>query len=297
MFRLHKSLTERIYLLSVEQQSQDQWVFKVKGQSKNIYDQRLNPEHFYCSCPDHKTRGTFCKHLLFLVARVAQKTDIASKIQYNFSNWNETNYGLWVEAFKERLKNRVEKSTKHSAGGKDCPICFEEITETEEAIQCITTCKNWLHKSCMDLWLTSGHRSCPMCRAIWVVTENTDIEEINSKIEVTLLEDKSEVTSEVITDVIFEVTEDMSLIDFCASKGLEYKKKNIYYEIVKNEEIEIESIKMMEKTSRNFLNMDSIKEKIVDKIIRKNQYKEYMIFARVNRFNRKVVKGQHILVC
>jgi len=77
---------------------------------------------------------------------------------------------------------------------------------------------------------------------------------------------------------------------------LEYKKKNIYYEIVKNEEIEIESIKMMEKTIKNFLNMDSIKEKIVDKIIRPSQYKEYMIFAKVNRFNRKVVKGQHILV-
>ena len=40
MEKLERALHQRIYLLSVNQESNDLWNFSVKGESKNIYKQK-----------------------------------------------------------------------------------------------------------------------------------------------------------------------------------------------------------------------------------------------------------------
>jgi Ring finger domain len=183
MLRLQKSLSEKIYLLYANQISETQWDFKVRGQSKNIYQQTLTPFQFTCSCPDHKTKQTFCKHLLFLVARVAVRIDIASKLSNDKTLWGEIYFNLCSVAWIERLKSRMEnenkpKTTAPSAIGNDCPVCFEEMKDGESLSQCITTCKNYFHSECIQLWLSSGHSNCPLCRATWTdehTEENVEV--------------------------------------------------------------------------------------------------------------------------
>jgi hypothetical protein len=184
MLRLTKSLSEKIYLLYANQISESQWDFKVRGQSKNIYQQTLTPSQFTCSCPDHKTKQTFCKHLLFLVARVAIQMNLASNLSNDKTLWSINYFNDCSKSWIERLKSRiVENQTKSkpiccSAIGNDCPVCFEEMKEGESLAQCITTCKNYFHKECINLWLSSGHNNCPLCRAGWVTENEENVEVI-----------------------------------------------------------------------------------------------------------------------
>ena len=181
MIRLKKALAEKIYLLSATQVSALEWSFKVRGQSNNVYDQTLSTTTFSCSCPDHKSRATFCKHLLFLVARVAMQMELAGKLQHNKANWKDTAFAACVASWINRLKNRMssdgDKGKPVEKVDGDCSICFEEIKEGEELTKCVITCKNAFHKNCMKLWLESGHDTCPLCRAEWVEVKE-EIEEI-----------------------------------------------------------------------------------------------------------------------
>jgi hypothetical protein len=184
MLRLTKSLSEKIYLLYANQISESQWDFKVRGQSKNIYQQTLTPSLFTCSCPDHKTKQTFCKHLLFLVARVAIQMNIASNLSNDKTLWSINYFNDCSKSWIERLKSRIAenqtkpKSTDCSAIGNDCPVCFEEMKEGESLTRCITTCKNYFHSECINLWLSSGHNNCPLCRAGWVNESEENVENV-----------------------------------------------------------------------------------------------------------------------
>ena len=53
--RLIKALSEKMYLLSAIQ-NEDEWIFNVRGQSTNIYEQHLGSKNFSCSCPDHQKK-------------------------------------------------------------------------------------------------------------------------------------------------------------------------------------------------------------------------------------------------
>jgi Mg-chelatase subunit ChlD len=173
MLRLKKSLSEKIYLLSANQVSNEEWNFKLRGQSGNTYEQVLSPTTFSCSCPDHKSRATFCKHLLFLVARVAVQMELAAKLQQNKANWKSTAFDACVAAWINRLKNHTsaEKRVVEKVDG-DCAICFEEMRDGDELVKCNLTCKNGFHKDCMQQWINSGHNTCPLCRAEWVEVNN-----------------------------------------------------------------------------------------------------------------------------
>lgn len=96
-------------MLSANQVSAEEWGFKVRGRTNNVYEQKLSSTGFSCSCPDHKSRATFCKHLLFLVARVAMQMELANKLQQNKANWKETAFTACVTAWVNRLKNRLTK--------------------------------------------------------------------------------------------------------------------------------------------------------------------------------------------
>ena len=79
--RLNKALSEKMCLLSASYNNDsNEWDFKMRGNTNNIYEQHLCSKTYSCSCPDHQGKHTFCKHLLFLVARVAKQYDLAGEL-------------------------------------------------------------------------------------------------------------------------------------------------------------------------------------------------------------------------
>lgn len=206
MLRLKKSLSEKIYLLSANQVAGDKWMFKVRGQTNNVYEQILEPNNFSCSCPDHKKGNKFCKHLLFLVGRVSMQIELAAKICTDKSNWKEAAFISCANCWVNRLKNHIGKNPTltgtSSCDGGDCPVCFEEMKADEEKSQCTLTCKNWFHSECIKLWLESDHTTCPLCRSKW---DTSDGVKEDNPVDVQLLASSAEAISqqEIKTDIVF----------------------------------------------------------------------------------------------
>lgn len=173
MLKLQKSLSEKIYLISVNQVSSTEWKFSLRGQSNNVYEQNLKGDSFSCSCPDHQTRKTFCKHLLFLISRVAVQMDLAASVAHNKAKWTDNAFKACSQSWINRLKSHItcikkdDSECNKAAIGTDCSICFEEMKQGETFVQCITTCKNYFHSDCIKRWLETGHDTCPLCRGDW----------------------------------------------------------------------------------------------------------------------------------
>jgi hypothetical protein len=190
MQRYHRALKERIYLLSAKQ-NEDNFIFSVRGSSLNIYEQKLDKEKFYCSCPDHITRETFCKHLLFLVGRVAEQKTMARNLCIYSHLWDENHFNIISEDLIERLKKRLNTDTKKNCKEEnmnleDCPICFEKMEGNDDIYKCKNTCNNYFHYDCIKKWLYSKSNeqsTCPLCRSIIIIDDNDSYIDKNVKTE------------------------------------------------------------------------------------------------------------------
>jgi hypothetical protein len=199
MEKLERALRERIYLLTANQ-STNLWEFTVKGQSSKIYTQKLTPESFSCTCPDHYLKKGFCKHLLFLLSRVANQTEIAVIVCENKSKWNDELFMICSVLWLERLKSRqatvvsqvnedIAKKLK-DAVGENCSVCFEEICANDRLLICETTCKNVFHNDCLQMWFNTGHDNCPLCRAKWKAEKMEEgVDGISNNLQIKLSDD------------------------------------------------------------------------------------------------------------
>ena len=177
--RLIKALSEKMCLLCATQ-TEDKWVMKMRGSSNNVYVQTLTETSYVCSCPDQQGKNTFCKHLLFLVARVAKQYELGGELaQRPKTTWKKSAYDAcsmsWRNCLSHLIKTKVESEETPTIVEGLCSICFEDLGSSCELLECTTTCHQHFHKECMDRWLEHGD-TCPNCRANWVngdVTSST----------------------------------------------------------------------------------------------------------------------------
>lgn len=136
---------------------------------------------FWCSCPDHKfnskKKNMVCKHICFLVCRVGKLMDV------NFFNTKKLTAEQY-EAFKTKVENihnilkdqtisRPKETITYDLFHKHmkpmdeddiCPICYDNMNDaTKENVLSCPTCNNYVHKTCMDVWLERKD-SCVYCR-------------------------------------------------------------------------------------------------------------------------------------
>jgi hypothetical protein len=316
MERLRKSLLERIYLLSANQVSLEHWLFNVRGQSNNIYKQNIKPTCFSCSCPDYAIRKSFCKHLLFLIARVAINTSLATDLCVNKTKWSNDVFNnlqsKWIDRLKHRLENKKE-CNKSNAIGNDCSICFEEMKTGEVFSQCITTCKNYFHEGCIQLWFQTGHDTCPLCRGKWNNNTESDID-----INISLLNEPPipnieppipnieppipNIEPQNIEMNIITINTEETIKEFCLINNIDYKKKTIYYEFIKTEIINNKKkIILMEKSTGYFFEGNNAREILgmdnnTELTLKPGMLCNYIIFIQSTSSNRKLLKNQKIII-
>lgn len=313
MSRLYKSSSERIYLLSANQVSQEHWVFKVRGQSNKIYEQNIKPTLYSCKCPDHAIRKSFCKHLLFLISRVALNPSLARDLYNDKNKWNLDMFNIlnkvWIERLKNRINTKEEKTQLHAnAIGNDCSICFEEMKSGEIFTQCITTCKNYFHEDCLKLWLNTSHDTCPLCRGKWCKTKDSAHDIIDNSTEISILElvqPEQTVIPPVIEPIvqnnnIITVNNEGTIKEICNANNLEYNKGHIYYEFIKTEKINNKKkIILLEKTTGQLFEGNNAREIMglteEEITIKPGMLSNYTIFIQSTSSNRKLLKNQKII--
>ena len=293
MEKLERALRERIYLLTANQTT-DLWEFTVKGQSSKIYTQKLTPSTFSCTCPDHYLKKGFCKHLLFLLSRVANQTEIAVIVCENKAKWNDELFMicsvLWLERLKSQQSHNMNKvdtdisKRLKAAVGENCSVCFEEIQANDRLSICAKTCKNVFHNDCIQMWFNTGHDTCPLCRAKWSAKSREEgVDGISNNLQVNLAEDDASHTlhSSPPPSLPPQVVNNLLLIIETT--------KHIYpaiYLIQKHADVivndyfnNIEGLKMGVITFENTLDFTDNKEIIID-FIRAIQY------TGLNRYNQ-----------
>ena len=189
-----RGMQQRMFLLDVchnvthEESVDEEWIFQVKGTTSD-YDVLISMQNFSCSCPDYKTRGKICKHLYFIIGRIAECNTLINSLESEIeagtrgSYLTEGEFDTITKSLIKRLStrlNQVETTTTKSndidipdLSGESCVICFEDLSDGNVA-QCVNVgphCKNYFHKNCLDEWLYKN-QSCPLCRRKWNLKPN-----------------------------------------------------------------------------------------------------------------------------
>lgn len=150
-----------------------------RKQSRETYDIEINFEQrkIGCSCKDYTFRcqknGIVCKHITFLVTKVANIYDVK---YFNTTILSDDN----VKTLKEVLNTNTLNTSSVSIKGinKDfkssnkefnerevCPICCDCFQTKNECLSC-PECKNFVHKNCFDVWFENSNK-CVYCRSVW----------------------------------------------------------------------------------------------------------------------------------
>ena len=77
--RSKRAMAQKMFLLNAFK-CKDEWKFIVKG-TTNDYELLIDDKLISCSCPDFSQRGKICKHLYFIIGKIAQNTNLLTKLE------------------------------------------------------------------------------------------------------------------------------------------------------------------------------------------------------------------------
>lgn len=132
--------------------------------------------NFTCNCKDFtfraKSRDIVCKHITFIICKVLGIYDhtffetkkLSSDYQKRMARiigssglWNNNSISV------KHLNSEFNKNTVRKLNTEDpCPICCDTFG-SGETISC-PSCHQFVHKSCMDIWLKQSDK-CVYCRS------------------------------------------------------------------------------------------------------------------------------------
>jgi hypothetical protein len=171
--RIRKSLNETMYLISATKNTdRSDWLFIVEGSRGTPYNIVIKESGMSCTCPFYKTRFNTCKHMFFILGRIA-KMDLG---HINTDSPKLNAFDIYPD-----LDNKLNSIMSSRSAGivqdrptpfrgpdGDCSICYESLeTDTGPDSMCML-CHNYFHKSCIKHWLSnSSRKNCPLCRNVW----------------------------------------------------------------------------------------------------------------------------------
>lgn len=182
--RIFRGLQQRLYLIDVNKIEDNHWLFDVEGSTGNIYEVNIS-NNITCECIDFHKRHKICKHIYFIIGKVLDKKIwLNSLIKEDpdinlFNTITEINLNEYIHNKiyeKTNKKELKEKELKENENEKDlsylcdevCGICYDNFQKEDlvDKIENCLLCKNYLHKSCLKVWLPRSC-TCPYCRTKW----------------------------------------------------------------------------------------------------------------------------------
>lgn len=190
--RKGRALLERLYLLEAKRISNHSWSFVVRGSTGKIYDVVLSETKVSCSCFDCKQRRRICKHIYFIIGRIAQNKDLLVQMGDNLNvNVFELDPSLSL-----KISNRIwpsenslpsttdESNSSDAERDNTCSICYEDVTieplggnGSQHSKTNCKSCKNVFHTDCIRIW-TNRNPTCPMCRTAWIDKRSDSTDEL-----------------------------------------------------------------------------------------------------------------------
>lgn len=161
--RQSRSMKQTIYLIQAEQHA-GEWNFMVEGTTSASYKVTLMDGLCRCTCRDFYGRQRICKHIYFIIGRVAQLPDMMHALTddpTDFEMTEELNCALVMAVHNTRDSPTIGSCTLV----EECPICFENVEV--DTVVC-DQCHHNFHMGCMRRWWANKKTSCPLCRAAFI---------------------------------------------------------------------------------------------------------------------------------
>lgn len=187
-----RAFTQRIYLLKFEEKK-NQLNFNVRGARNIIYNLKLSKNTCTCDCPFYDKNKIICKHILFVIYKIASETTMARNLCFNENLYDENFYNVVrnsiIDNFnkiknkdnKNKDNNKKEIDTSNAIADDYCTICYEDLNDD---LFYEKNCRHLFHQDCIDKWL-EFNKKCPLCRTPIILdrNENTMAFDENTKIK------------------------------------------------------------------------------------------------------------------
>lgn len=155
----------------------DLYEYVIMGTTGNAYTVTMH-ESPTCSCPDHVTRKTRCKHIYFVLLKILHTDDtLIDKDQYTIDelakicvNDKEISNVFYVDDdLRKKYTHQKNKTntTNRKDTDDDCPICLDPLENGEELDYCKHGCGKHIHVQCLNMWATRHSKICVFCKSDW----------------------------------------------------------------------------------------------------------------------------------
>lgn len=171
--RKDRSLGQPLYLIDASHTRSRGWNILVEGASGRSYHVFLGKSKCSCSCPDFVGRNKVCKHIYFVIGRVAKMSDLLRRMRSSPSAFRLTNE--LCDALKHAVTPRTTRASSvpnlldalgEEEDREECCICFDELAVDPDTQEC-PFCAKQFHLECMERWWRRGNATCPMCRGMF----------------------------------------------------------------------------------------------------------------------------------
>lgn len=184
MSRKYRGLTQPLYIVECRM-TDECFDCDIMGTTGNVYTVKMLNEPI-CTCPDFSQRGMRCKHIYFLLIKGLKIShDDAEDLFYDDEDLEDmrerihNTAHLFVSDAKRKKYKKMKKSheggvtdnkvAQKSFEGASCPICLDDLKETDHIVYCQYTCGNNYHKQCIDEFKKAfkGRFKCTLCQGYW----------------------------------------------------------------------------------------------------------------------------------
>lgn len=168
-------------------------LFDVLGATGNCYTVSIGKQPS-CTCPDSQ-KNNICKHRVFVMLRVLkvdrnnpvlwQKALLQQEVEAILKSSSPIAHDVSADpSVCQELKKRTnlgENSSQYDVARDsvkgDCPICTDDMQQSERSMTFCANCKNHVHNECIQFWITARKGqsldvTCPLCRSKWVDGQN-----------------------------------------------------------------------------------------------------------------------------
>jgi len=156
--------------------------YDVMGTTGNVYTICIC-QFPTCTCPDFKSRNKRCKHIYFVLSRIMKVSEDREDVK-NYTNEELTDMfnkipdilnNLKVDSHLVNMYLKIKKKPNGEIEQQDitaemiCPICLENLTETNEPmVYCKYSCGIPIHELCFEMFnKKKADVKCLLCQKDW----------------------------------------------------------------------------------------------------------------------------------
>jgi hypothetical protein len=159
--RFKRASEQRMYLVE-SMQNGSKFEFFVMGNTDKQYKITIDKK-LTCTCPDCFHSHKFCKHLMLLTIRMLGLPE--ERVKTDLFKVSDRCVDACMDYFRKKTQSLILPEETGNRKPLDdelgCPICCEELTDSEEILWCETCGKN-VHEDCFKKWKKP---TCVFCRS------------------------------------------------------------------------------------------------------------------------------------